>query len=426
MKPCKLMINSTALAIIINVLVVLGTGSNKAGVAFTFLLSHNELRSITRTFPKLYVFKDDDGQIQKSKSKHSRIQRQRQRQRQLQPNRKKSSPVHHGKNERPFEKTVVILYHKPKNVITSHSNSDLNAKDNLNERKTVYEDVMSMKGYLPNTSSSTNDNVLQNVSPSSWSTTSCNEETFQKTTGIHSKLHAIGRLDAETTGLLLLTNDGQLLHHVTNPTAASAKSLLNSKKKKNTKDNPVDKLILKTYEALIMGYHTLPNDINKGNQYESQLDNKFSNNSNSSHHALLQLTKGVDIGAKYGGMTKPVHNLQVLDHPTEKSTLVRITIGEGKNRQVRRMFHAIGSGVMQLHRIQVGNINLSMLRGVGSECAQEGCWRLLSENEIYQGLGWEVRRIETVHIPRTKATKITVKSNVKGNKGRRIKQGRRN
>ena len=38
---------------------------------------------------------------------------------------------------------------------------------------------------------------------------------------IRSKLHAIGRLDADTTGLLLLTNDGALVHHVTNPTASS-------------------------------------------------------------------------------------------------------------------------------------------------------------------------------------------------------------
>jgi 16S rRNA U516 pseudouridylate synthase RsuA-like enzyme len=113
-----------------------------------------------------------------------------------------------------------------------------------------------------------------------------------------------------------------------------------------------------------MGYHTLSDD------------------------SLNPLLKGVDIGAKYGGRTLPVDDLKVLDHPTPKSTRVLISISEGRNRQVRRMFHAIRSGVMQLKRQRVGNIDLDMMEG------GEGSWRLLSDHEVFKGLGWKSRILE--------------------------------
>jgi len=238
------------------------------------------------------------------------------------------------------EKTVVILYYKPKDVITSHSNKDsVSSTSNELERRTVYEDIMSMNGY---TSPTNNTSALLETGTS-----------FGEVTGIKSKLHAIGRLDAETTGLLLLTNDGGLVHHVTNPTASST-----------------HEKVVKTYDALIMGYHTL------GIQEETSKQ-------------LRLILEGVDIGTKYGGMTLPPVDLQVLDHPSPKSTLVRIAISEGKNRQVRRMFHAINSGVMRLHRRQVGDIDLNMLNGGG-----EGSWRVLTKKEVLDGLGWKVRRLD--------------------------------
>lgn len=158
---------------------------------------------------------------------------------------------------------------------------------------------------------------------------------------------------------------------------------------------------LKTYEAVIMEYHTLSDDdtVNDNLKLCHDEENKESSPSSlslllsspsspsSSSAKLMKLYHGVDIGTKYGGMTKPVHDLKVLGHPTEKSTLVRITIGEGKNRQVRRMFHSIGSGVMKLHRCQVGKIHLDMLHE-----ADVGCWRLFSDDEIHHGLGWNVIR----------------------------------
>ena len=260
------------------------------------------------------------------------------------------------------ERTVVLLYHKPSNVVTTH------AVDDPCGRCNVYDDIYSMKGYIanrwcPSTDSASataavisadDDNKdrrhhhpttgsLQQHSPPS---------AFRQVTGIRSKLHAVGRLDADTTGLLLLTNDGGLVHHVTNAKAAAAS---------NTNDNASRQPISKTYEAVIMGYHDENSPI------------------------LKQMAEvGVDIGAKYGGMTRPVEHVQVLSHPTPKTTIVSLTVVEGKNRQIRRMFHALGSGVMKLKRTRIGGtLTLDNL--------EEGQWRILSDQEVVESLHWKPR-----------------------------------
>jgi len=232
------------------------------------------------------------------------------------------------------EKTVVILYHKPPNVITSHSNADaVPANSNEKQRRTVYQDIELLKGYNGNSGSLLTLNQV----------------------GIQSTLHAIGRLDVDTTGLLLVTNDGGLVHHVTNPTPASS--------------------ISKTYEAVIMGYW---NDTSP--EFENMLVN------------------GVDIGAKYGGLTKPPVALRVIDHPTSKSTRVEITLQEGKNRQVRRMFHAIGSGVMKLARTRIGdNLTLGDL--------EEGEWRILTDDEVKRHLSWKSRVLERTIVVEKRGTR---------------------
>jgi len=74
-------------------------------------------------------------------------------------------------------------------------------------------------------------------------------------------------------------------------------------------------------------------------------------------------------------MTRPVDDLQILDHPNHKSTLpvVSLTISEGKNRQERRMFHALGSGVNpELKRTRSGTE--STLDGL-----EENAWRILTD-----------------------------------------------
>lgn len=224
------------------------------------------------------------------------------------------------------ERTTVLLYNKPINVVTSH------AVDDVKGRPNVYQDVFSMKGFVGSSSA-----FPLAVHPAELASSS--SSSFAEATGIQSRLHAVGRLDAETSGALLLTNDGRLVHHVTNHEAAAA-------------GGKVAVAVSKTYHAVIMGYHSDDEEIFQQMREE-----------------------GVDIGEKYGGRTRPVEDLHVLDHPTTKSTTVSLTISQGRNRQIRRMFHAVGSGVMKLKRTCIGN-------GLGLSGLQEGQWRLLSDEEI--------------------------------------------
>jgi pseudouridine synthase len=211
-------------------------------------------------------------------------------------------------------RTSVLLYHKPGQVVTTH------AVDDVHGRRNVFQDLMARSVH-------SNQPDLPLGFPHGW--------------------HAVGRLDADTTGLLLLTNDGGLVHRVTNKVAATDKNQAS---------------VGKTYEALIMGYYE--NDCDMLHQFR---------------------TVGVDIGAKHGGLTRPVDNVQVLGHPTLKSTLVSLTIHEGRNRQIRRMFHACGSGVMKLQRTAVGaELTLSLV-------PNEGEWCILSDHQVTSALQWTPR-----------------------------------
>jgi pseudouridine synthase len=271
--------------------------------------------------------------------------------------------------KRCIEKTVVIAYNKPANVLTTHSEDEAALivvdKDGYTiQRKTVYNEIRTLHGWVNNkTRSTTTTTHLSNstvdakydvkvsLDPSDKNNRNC----FESITGIKSKLHAIGRLDCDTTGLLLITNDGGLVHRVTNPKAVSRADHYRD----FGRSSMGNETITKTYEAIIMGHY----------------DN------NCSSFELMRRF-GVDIGVKYGGMTRPVIELLVLDYPTSKSTRVRITINEGKNRQVRRMFHSIGSGVIKLKRTNIGNL-LSL-----KDIEEVGQWRILSDEEVYYCLGW--------------------------------------
>ena len=135
------------------------------------------------------------------------------------------------------------------------------------------------------------------------------------------RLFPVGRLDYETEGLLLLTNDGEFTYRVTHP-------------KFNME---------KTYLATLKGGITIP--------------------------GLNKLRRGVVID---GYKTSPAQ-VEILD-AFDGQTVVQITIHEGRNRQVRKMFEAVGSKVAYLRRIKIGNIELGNL--------PLGRWRYLTSHEI--------------------------------------------
>lgn len=125
---------------------------------------------------------------------------------------------------------------------------------------------------------------------------------------IKARLFPVGRLDFNTEGALILTNDGDFSQKIQHP-------------KNNVK---------KTYEAVVAGY---PNKKN-----------------------LLQLEKGIMLEDK---MTAPA--TLSLQKKFSSSSLITITIHEGRKRQVRKMFAAIGHPVVHLKRIAYGNLYLQNL-----------------------------------------------------------------
>ena len=134
-------------------------------------------------------------------------------------------------------------------------------------------------------------------------------------------ISTVGRLDKDTSGLLLLTDDGDLLHRIISPKHHVAKRY------EATLDRP-----LKGDEAGIFAAGTL--------MLEGERD------------PLAPAT------------------LEVLE-----ISRVRLTITEGRYHQVRRMFAAVGNHVTGLHRDRIGGLILP-------DALQPGSWRLLAEDEI--------------------------------------------
>jgi len=140
--------------------------------------------------------------------------------------------------------------------------------------------------------------------------------------GVREYVYPVGRLDYETEGLLLLTNDGDLAARLTHPRHE----------------------VPRVYEVRVLG---VPDA-----------------------HDIERLAKGVTIE---GRRTDPAH-VTLVPGRHEGHALLRITIAEGRNRQVRRMFEAIGHPVDYLRRVAIGPLKDSRLR--------PGQWRDLTEAEV--------------------------------------------
>lgn len=138
---------------------------------------------------------------------------------------------------------------------------------------------------------------------------------------INERIYPIGRLDYNTSGLLLLTNDGDLANKLMHPKYH----------------------IYKTYVAEVEG--------------------------RISEEAIMKLKSGVKI-EDYKTAPARVNLISV----SGNSSVVQVSIYEGKNRQVRKMLDAVGHSVRSLKRISFGKINLDDLK--------PGSWVHLNEEEI--------------------------------------------
>lgn len=135
------------------------------------------------------------------------------------------------------------------------------------------------------------------------------------------RLFPVGRLDQDTEGLLLLTNDGPLAHGLMHPSYQ----------------------VERTYVALV------PGPVRK--------------------KTLAQLREGVELD---DGIAR-ARRVRVIEHERGRA-LVQIVMTEGRKREVRRLFGAVGHTVERLARVAYGGVELGDLG--------QGKWRFLTQPEI--------------------------------------------
>lgn len=155
------------------------------------------------------------------------------------------------------------------------------------------------------------------------------------------RIFPIGRLDMESQGLLLLTNDNVLANELTHPKHG----------------------IAKTYEVTVRGHVA--------------------------EETISTLKKGVylaDAHTKHdshrSGKRANVDSIHIVRHDRDR-TLLSITLKEGRNRQIRRMLAYVGHPVKRLRRTKIGDVALKGLR--------PGQWRALTPQEV-NALQHSIRR----------------------------------
>jgi 23S rRNA pseudouridine2605 synthase len=141
--------------------------------------------------------------------------------------------------------------------------------------------------------------------------------------GVREYVYPVGRLDYDSEGLLLLTNDGDLAARLTHPRHG----------------------VERTYEAKVAG---MPDET-----------------------AVAKLRRGIPLDGK---RTRPADVSLVNAGRSDRNGILRLTIREGRNRQVRRMCEAVGHPVDTLKRVRFGPISDRRLK--------PGQWRELSGAEV--------------------------------------------
>lgn len=175
----------------------------------------------------------------------------------------------------------------------------------LKQREQVYVLLYKPRGYLSSVSDPEGRPLVTELIPASLG-----------------RLHPVGRLDFNTEGLLILTNDGEFTNIIT------------------TARNRVQKV----YEVKVKGVP--PED------------------------AIDRLRRGISLGD--GERTAPAEIKRV--NETDTNAWFEVVLHEGHNQQIRRMFDRIGHSVLKLHRSKIGFLKDEILRA--------GQWRFLSQAEV--------------------------------------------
>jgi 23S rRNA pseudouridine2605 synthase len=154
-------------------------------------------------------------------------------------------------------------------------------------------------------------------------------------------IHPVGRLDADSTGALLLTNDGKLTFCLTHPRHS----------------------VSKTYQVSVKGDPPEP--------------------------VLQAWRQGIILS---GRKTMPAE-VRVLDR-TRDQTLLEVILSEGRNRQIRRTAEQLGYPVVRLHRTAIGSIQL---QPPSEPILPVGCCRSLTNSEII--FLWSLVNLKSINVP---------------------------
>jgi 23S rRNA pseudouridine2605 synthase len=201
----------------------------------------------------------------------------------------------------------------------------INAK--LGQRKNIYLLLNKPKGYLSSVSDPEGRKLVTDLVKG------------------YGKLHPVGRLDFQSEGLIIMTNDGEFTNKVAN-----------------------SKKVAKVYEVKVKG---LPND-----------------------NAINKLRRGVRLND--GFKTSPCE-IKTLA-PTKHNAWFEITLYEGHNQQIRKMFDSVGHSVVKLRRIAIGNIR--------EEKMPIGSHRELTKQEIKEILAPSRKTVIRKNSEKTEIPKI--------------------
>lgn len=189
---------------------------------------------------------------------------------------------------------------------------EINGQEIKSNEKLVYIILNKPAGYTSTAAKIKGEkNVLELVYPHYSSSKRSESRSLDKKFSTRSnnnipRLYPVGRLDKDSTGLILLTNDGELTQKITHPKFH----------------------IPKTYEVLLLG-----------NVSDTQLE---------------MMRKGIKLE---DGTTKPADVVVIKKNPPN-NTLIQMTLYEGKKRQIRRMTAALHLHIIDLKRISIGPIKL--------------------------------------------------------------------
>lgn len=184
----------------------------------------------------------------------------------------------------------------------------------LQQRETVYVLVNKPKGYLSSAADPEGRKLVTDLVKG------------------YGKLHPVGRLDYNTEGLIILTNDGEFTNHV-----ASSKK------------------IAKVYSVKVKG---LPTAV-----------------------AIRKLARGVTLEDGFKTAPAVIETLK----PTDKNGWYEVTLHEGHNQQIRKMFDSVGHSVVKLKRIKIGTVEDPYLK--------TGASRKLTVDEVKSLTGKQAPRV---------------------------------